>query len=66
MANGLLEYVRIVAIFVADAPRATLSLLDQAATEVVMEKYPQYSDIHEHIFVRLNNLPCDDAIRNLR
>ena len=58
--------VPILAIWVADAPRETLTLLDDAAMEVVRIMFPDYHKIQTGIHVRINELPIQDSIRELR
>lgn len=58
--------VPILAIWVADAPRETLSLLDEAAMEVVRIMFPDYHKIQTGIHVRITELPIQDSIRELR
>ena len=58
--------VPILAIWVADAPRETFELLDEAAFEVVRIMFPDYHKIHSSIHVRVTDLPLQDSIRDLR
>ena len=43
-----------------------LPILNQQATELVNEMYPEYSYIHKEIFVRIGSLPVEDKLRELR
>eukprot|EP00316_Scyphosphaera_apsteinii_P000527 CAMPEP_0119314172 /NCGR_PEP_ID=MMETSP1333-20130426/31965_1 /TAXON_ID=418940 /ORGANISM="Scyphosphaera apsteinii, Strain RCC1455" /LENGTH=910 /DNA_ID=CAMNT_0007319233 /DNA_START=48 /DNA_END=2780 /DNA_ORIENTATION=+ len=62
----LTNYVPILAIWVADAPTEMLSLLDEAAMDVVRIMFPDYDKIHQHVHVRITDLPIEDSIRDLR
>ena len=57
---------RCVAVWLADAPRPMLKLVNEAASALVHDWYPEYSHIHADIFVRFTDLPVDDNIRDLR
>ena len=54
------------ALAVVDAPKAVLPILDAAAKEAVLEDWPEFSNIHQEIFVRFPTLSVIDSIRNLR
>ena len=54
------------ALAVVDAPKAVLGILDAAAKEAVLEDWPEFSNIHQDIFVRFPTLSVIDSIRNLR
>ena len=58
--------VPILAIWVADAPREMLELLDSAAMDVVRIMFPHYHTIFSKIHVRITELPIQDSIRDLR
>jgi len=62
----LSKKVPILAIWVADAPKAMLELLDTAAMEVVRIMFPTYEKIQQKIHVRITHLPIQDSIRDLR
>ena len=57
---------RCVAVWLADAPRPMLKLVNEAASALVADWYPEYANIHADIFVRFTDLPVDDNIRDLR
>ena len=54
------------ALAVVDAPKTVLGILDAAAKEAVLEDWPEFSNIHQDIFVRFPTLSVIDSIRNLR
>ena len=54
------------ALAVVDAPKTVLGILDAAAKEAVLEDWPEFSNIHQEIFVRFPTLSVVDSIRNLR
>ncbi|KAL1506921.1 hypothetical protein AB1Y20_007785 [Prymnesium parvum] len=58
--------VPILAIWVADCPKEMLQLLSEAAMEAVRIMFPNYREIHEHVLVRITELPIHDSIRDLR
>lgn len=62
----LVEAMRPIAAACADAPRKMLRILDDAATEQVLQSYPQFEHVHEDVHVRITGLPVDDSIRDLR
>lgn len=64
LANA--DLCRSVAVWLADAPRPLLTLLDEALRGAVSQRYPEYRAIHEELFVRFTGLPVDDNIRDLR
>ena len=64
--HHLSHAVPILAIWVADAPREMLKLLDEAAMEVVRVVFPDYDLIHPTVHVRITDLPIEDPIRDLR
>lgn len=43
-----------------------LPILNQSATELVNEMYPEYHLVHKEIFVRIGSLPVEDKLRELR
>ena len=56
----------LIAVWVADAPKDMLDLFDEVALTEVLKLYPSYSDIHPDVFVRIVDLPVEDAIRDIR
>lgn len=52
--------------FLPEAPNEMLSIMDRAATDVVMNMYPFYSRVCSEIKVRISNLPVEEDIRMLR
>ena len=43
-----------------------LPILNTVASEIVQEIYPDYSETHQEIFVRISELPVEDKLRELR
>ena len=43
-----------------------LPILNGVASEIVSEIYPDYQEFHREIFVRMNDLPVEDKLRELR
>ena len=64
--HHLSHAVPILAIWVADAPREMLKLLDEAAMDTVRIMFPDYDLIHPTVHVRVTDLPIEDPIRDLR
>ena len=56
----------LIAVWVADAPKDMLDLFDEVALTEVLKLYPSYGDIHPDVFVRIVDLPVEDAIRDIR
>lgn len=54
------------AIWLAEEPNLMLETLNEVAFEIVCELYPDYSKIHDKIFVRIGGLPVEDKLRDLR
>ena len=54
------------AIWLADAPQQMLKLFNQQARDVTNELFPEYGKVHDEIFVRIDNLPTRDSLRELR
>ena len=54
------------AIWLAEEPALMLPILNETAMDVLLEAYPDYTQYHDSIFVRVNNLPVEDKIRELR
>lgn len=55
-----------IAIWLADAPQPVLEVMEDVAKRVVFDIHPNYKNIHQKIYVRINNLPVYDQIRNIR
>jgi len=64
--NHLSTKLPTMAIWVAEEPATMLPLLSDVALELVLEVFPDYTDIHKEIFVRIANLPIEDKLRDLR
>jgi len=62
----LMQNEPILAIWIADAPRDMLDVLDEAATKHVFYLFPSYGAIKEHVRVRVSDMPILDSIRSLR
>ncbi|KAI5285977.1 MCM DNA helicase complex subunit [Ascosphaera aggregata] len=62
----LSEAKAIIAYFLANAPTEVLKIFDQAAMEVVLLHYPDYTRIHADIHVRITDLPVMYTLRQLR
>ena len=43
-----------------------LPIMNQVASEIVGEIYPEYNLIHHEIFCRIGGLPVEDKLRELR
>lgn len=54
------------AIWLAEEPALMLPVLNEVAMDTVLEVYPEYSQIHNDIFVRVRDLPVEDKLRDLR
>lgn len=54
------------AVWLADAPRAMITIFDEVATVVVLSEFDAYGDIHDEIYVRISDLPIKDKLRDLR
>lgn len=55
-----------ISIWLADVPSEILAIFNEAATEVTMSVFSEYSLIHPEIFVRIANLPVLDQLRDIR
>jgi DNA replication licensing factor MCM2 len=66
--RDLSEHSPILAIWLADAPKAMLQIFDEVANEVVVtaEHFPEYRRIVDEIHVRISELPISDKLRELR
>lgn len=56
----------VAAIWVADAPKQMIEILDEASTEVTMNMFPDYRAVSNDIHTRITDLPIVDSIRDLR
>ena len=54
------------AIWLAEEPKLMLEIINQVASEVVGEVYPDYYKIHDKIYIRVKDLPVEDKLRDLR
>ena len=54
------------AIWMIEAPRDMLQVLNEAATRQTYRLFPSYGAIQDEIFVRIANLPVMDSLRALR
>ena len=54
------------AIWVADAPAEMFEMFHEAAKTETLKLYPSYESIHKQVFVRLEDLPIKDQIRDIR
>lgn len=55
-----------VAIWVADLPNDVLPILDETAHEVAIAEFEGFESVHDHVYVRIANLPLQESIRDLR
>jgi DNA replication licensing factor MCM2 len=54
------------AIWLAEEPSRMFPILNQVASDIVAEIFPEYNLIHHEIFVRIGGLPVEDKLRELR
>ena len=55
------------AIWLAEEPAYMLPVLNEVAAEIVQEIYPEYlNNVHPEIYVRVEGLPVEDKLRDLR
>ncbi|GER57739.1 DNA replication licensing factor MCM2 [Striga asiatica] len=54
-----------IAIWLVDAPQSVLEVMEEVANKIVFQFHPNYSKIHQKIYVRITNLPVYDQIRNI-
>ena len=54
------------AIWLAEEPALVIPIFNVVALDLVTELYPHYSQIHNELFVRVDGLPVEDKIRELR
>ncbi len=64
--NHLMEAEPLLAVWLADAPKDMLDLLDEAATRHTLMLFPSYGAIKEDIRVRIADIPIMDSLRDLR
>jgi DNA replication licensing factor MCM2 len=55
-----------ISIWLADEPAEILAIFNEAATDVTLSVFPEYTTIHPEIFVRIANLPVLDQLRDIR
>lgn len=55
-----------IAIWLADAPRDMLEVLNDAATKHVLRIFPSYREIQDEIHIRITDTPITDSLRVLR
>lgn len=56
----------IIAIWLVDAPRDMLEVLNDAATKHVLRVFPSYKEIQDEIHIRITDTPITDSLRVLR
>lgn len=56
----------VLAIWLADEPKEMLEIFNEVTQNVVVTMFPDYSSIHDEIFVRIADLPVSDSLRDLR
>eukprot|EP00735_Rhodelphis_limneticus_P001205 TRINITY_DN1177_c0_g1::TRINITY_DN1177_c0_g1_i1::g.17246::m.17246 TRINITY_DN1177_c0_g1::TRINITY_DN1177_c0_g1_i1::g.17246 ORF type:complete len:897 (-),score=274.08,sp/P49736/MCM2_HUMAN/51.94/0.0,MCM/PF00493.18/7.3e-136,MCM2_N/PF12619.3/1.8e-27,MCM2_N/PF12619.3/3.4e+03,MCM_N/PF14551.1/6.2e-16,MCM_N/PF14551.1/9.3e+02,Mg_chelatase/PF01078.16/14,Mg_chelatase/PF01078.16/9.4e-06,AAA_5/PF07728.9/0.00084,AAA_3/PF07726.6/6.3e+03,AAA_3/PF07726.6/2.2e+03,AAA_3/PF07726.6/0.0019,AAA_3/PF07726.6/4.6e+03,AAA/PF len=61
-----LGQLAVLAIWIADAPKSMLEIFDEVAMDTTLLLFPQYKNIHDHIYVRIRALSVDDSLRGLR
>eukprot|EP00884_Botryococcus_braunii_P021098 jgi/Botrbrau1/7672/Bobra.0159s0114.1 len=59
-------YNTLLVLWSADQPKVMLGIFHKAALEAVLDQFPDYTTIHQEVFVRFLNLPLVDSIRDLR
>lgn len=64
--NHLADSKAILALFLALSPTEMLKIFDIVAVEATELHYPNYSQIHQEIHVRISNFPNHLALRDLR
>ena len=62
----LMEEEPILAVWLTDAPRDMLSVLNEAATRHTLMLFPAYNVIKTDIHVRIDRIPITDSLRDLR
>jgi len=64
--NILANEHQVLAYFLPEAPSEMLEIFDEAAKEVVLSMFQLYERIHNHIYVRIAELPLMEDLRSLR
>ena len=64
--HHLMEAEPLLAVWLADAPKDMLDLLDEAVTKHTLMLFPSYGAIKEDIHVRIADIPIMDSLRDLR
>ena len=54
------------AIWLAEEPALMLPILNEVASDVISDAYPDYHKMHDQIYVRVRDLPVQDQIGDLR
>jgi len=54
------------AAWIAQQPTETLPILNEVAMQLIQEIFPDYSKIYNEIYVRIQDLPIIDSLRDLR
>ena len=62
----LMEKVPTLAMWLVDAPRDMLDVLNEAATRHTLRLFPSYGSIQDEIHVRVADMPIVDSLRALR
>jgi len=52
--------------WMADAPKPMLEILNRSAQSVFIELYPDNNNVTSEIYVRFNNVPISDSLKNIR
>lgn len=64
--RDLSNKVPTIAIWLAEEPALVIPMFNVEAGSLVAEMYPDYHNTHQHIFVRVDCLPVEDKLRELR
>ncbi|CAM9609743.1 unnamed protein product [Phaeothamnion confervicola] len=59
-------FAPVLAVWLADAPKDMIEIMDEVARAVVLRLYPSYGRIHDEVHVRIADLPIVDRLRDLR
>ena len=62
----LVEAEPLLAVWLTDAPKDILDVLNEAATRHTLMLFPSYNAIKSEIHVRISNVPIMDSLRDLR
>jgi DNA replication licensing factor MCM2 len=62
----LMDAEPVLAVWVVDAPKDMLDVLNEAATRHTLMLFPSYHAIHKEIHVRITSVPILDSLRDLR